>query len=51
MMVGADRITVPKIVAGNIAAITGIRSAAAGVTLSRDKEFTPFEALDTTLNL
>ena len=45
MMVGADRITVPKIVAGNIAAITGIRSAAAGVTLSRDKEFTPFEAI------
>ena len=45
MMVGADRITVPKIVAGNIAAITGIRSAAAGVTLSRDKDFTPFEAI------
>ncbi|MGB2237235.1 MAG: GTP-binding protein, partial [Candidatus Poseidoniaceae archaeon] len=32
MMVGGDRITVPKVVAGNIAAITGIRSAAAGVT-------------------
>ncbi|MDA0842628.1 MAG: elongation factor EF-2 [archaeon] len=45
MMVGADRIAVPKIVAGNIAAITGIRSAAAGVTLSRDKDFTPFEAI------
>ena len=39
MMVGADRITVPKVVAGNIAAITGIKSAAAGVTLSRDKDF------------
>jgi len=45
MMVGGDRITVPKVVAGNIAAITGIRSAAAGVTLSRDKDFTPFEAI------
>tara|TARA_B100000886_G_scaffold82769_1_gene53924 strand:- start:131 stop:2338 length:2208 start_codon:yes stop_codon:yes gene_type:complete len=45
MMVGGDRITVPKVVAGNIAALTGIRSAAAGVTLSKDKEFTPFEAI------
>jgi elongation factor 2 len=45
MMVGGDRITVPKVVAGNIAALTGIRSAAAGVTLSHDKEFTPFEAI------
>ena len=45
MMVGGDRITVPKVVAGNIAAITGIRSAAAGVTLSSDKDFTPFEAI------
>ena len=45
MMVGGDRIPVPKVVAGNIAAITGIRAAAAGVTLSRDKDFTPFEAI------
>jgi len=45
MMVGGDRITVPKVVAGNIAAITGIRSAAAGVTLSRDNDFIPFEAI------
>ena len=45
MMVGADRITVPKIVAGNMAALTGIRSAAAGITLSRDKDFTPFEPI------
>ncbi len=45
MMVGGDRITVPTVVAGNIAALTGIRSAAAGVTLSRDKDFTPFEAI------
>ena len=45
MMVGGDRITVPKVVAGNIAALTGIRSAAAGVTLSHDKDFVPFEAI------
>ena len=45
MMVGGDRISVPSVVAGNIAALTGIRSAAAGVTISRDKEFTPFEAI------
>ena len=45
MMVGGDRITVPKVVAGNIAALTGIRSAAAGVTISRDKDFTPFEPI------
>ena len=45
MMVGGDRITVPKVVAGNIAALTGIRSAAAGLTLSHDKDFTPFEAI------
>ena len=45
MMVGGDRITVPKVVAGNIAALTGIRSAAAGVTLSRSNEFIPFEAI------
>ena len=45
MMVGGDRITVPKVVAGNIAALTGIRSDAAGVTLSHDKDFTPFEAI------
>ena len=31
--------------AGNIAAVTGIRSAAAGVTVVRDPETTPFEAI------
>nr|MBC8518055.1 elongation factor EF-2 [Euryarchaeota archaeon] len=45
MMVGADRISIPKIVAGNIAALTGIRSAAAGVTVARDKDIIPFEAI------
>jgi elongation factor 2 len=45
MMVGGDRIAVPKVVAGNIAAVTGIRSAAAGVTVTSDKELTPYEAI------
>lgn len=45
MMVGGDRIAVPKVVAGNIAAITGIRSAAAGITVTSDKELTPYEAI------
>jgi len=45
MMVGSDRITVPKVVAGNIAAMTGIKSAAAGVTITRDKDIVPFEAI------
>ena len=38
MMVGADRIPVESVVAGNIAAITGIRSAAAGVTITREQD-------------
>ncbi|HJL64974.1 MAG TPA: elongation factor EF-2, partial [Candidatus Thalassarchaeaceae archaeon] len=45
MMVGSDRIQVPEVSAGNIAAITGIRSAAAGVTIARDKDAEPFEAI------
>ena len=45
MMVGGDRIQVPEVSAGNIAAVTGIRSAAAGVTISRDKDAEPFEAI------
>jgi len=45
MMVGSDRISIPMIVAGNIAALTGIRSAAAGVTVARDKDIIPFEAI------
>ena len=45
MMVGGDRISVPTVTAGNIAAITGIRSAAAGGTVVRDPESTPFEAI------
>ena len=45
MMVGGDRITVPAVVAGNIAALTGIRSAAAGVTVAKNQDFEPFEAI------
>ena len=45
MMVGGDRIQVPEVSAGNIAAVTGIRSAAAGVTVTRDEDATPFEAI------
>ncbi|MDP7659285.1 MAG: elongation factor EF-2, partial [Candidatus Thalassarchaeaceae archaeon] len=45
MMVGSDRISIPSIVAGNIAALTGIRSAAAGVTVARDSDIIPFEAI------
>jgi elongation factor 2 len=45
MMVGSDRISIPSIVAGNIAALTGIRSAAAGVTVAQDKDIIPFEAI------
>ncbi|MBI31295.1 MAG: elongation factor EF-2 [Euryarchaeota archaeon] len=45
MMVGGDRIQVPEVSAGNIAAVTGIRSAAAGVTVARTADATPFEAI------
>tara|TARA_B100000945_G_scaffold111286_2_gene88140 strand:- start:1226 stop:3433 length:2208 start_codon:yes stop_codon:yes gene_type:complete len=45
MMVGGDRIQVPGVSAGNIAALTGVRSAAAGVTITREKDATPFEAI------
>ncbi|HJM20188.1 MAG TPA: elongation factor EF-2, partial [Candidatus Thalassarchaeaceae archaeon] len=37
--------SIPSIVAGNIAALTGIRSAAAGVTVARDNDIIPFEAI------
>ena len=45
MMVGADRIAIPRVSAGNIAAITGVRSAAAGVTIARDSDMIGFEAI------
>ena len=45
MMVGGDRISTSEVTSGNIAAITGIRSAAAGVTIAREKDAPPFEAI------
>ena len=45
MMVGSDRIPVPGVTAGNIVALTGVRSAAAGVTIAREQSATPFEAI------
>jgi elongation factor 2 len=45
MMVGSDRIQVPEVSAGNIAAITGIRSAKAGVTIAGEQDSVPFEAI------
>ena len=45
MMVGSDRIQVPEVTSGNIVALTGVRSAAAGVTITRDEDSTPFEAI------
>ncbi len=45
MMIGADRVAVDKITAGNIAAVTGLRDAMAGMTLTSDTEMEPFERI------
>ena len=45
MMVGSDRIQVAEVSSGNIVALTGVRSAAAGVTITPDQDSTPFEAI------
>ncbi len=45
VMVGADRIPVEEVVAGNIAAVQGIRDAIAGSTVSSDAEMDPFERI------
>ena len=45
MMGGGDRIQVPEVSSGNIVALTGVRSAAAGVTITREEDATPFEAI------
>lgn len=42
---GADRVEVERIPAGNIAALTGLRDAIVGTTASSIKEMTPFEAI------
>jgi elongation factor 2 len=45
LMVGADRIPVEFVSAGNIVAATGIRDAIAGSTVSDDPEVEPFERI------
>ncbi|MCL1811346.1 MAG: elongation factor EF-2 [Methanomassiliicoccaceae archaeon] len=45
LMVGADRITVDEVVAGNIAAITGLKDAIAGSTVSTITDMDPFEKM------
>lgn len=45
LMVGADRIPVDRVLAGNIAAVTGLRSALAGSTVTTEKELDPFERI------
>ncbi len=45
VMIGSDRIAVDKISAGNIAAVTGLRDAMAGMTLTEDAEMDPFERI------
>ncbi|MDR1690413.1 MAG: elongation factor EF-2 [Candidatus Methanoplasma sp.] len=45
LMVGADRITIEEAIAGNIAAVTGLKDAIAGSTVSTIKEMDPFEKM------
>ena len=45
LMVGADRITTDSVVAGNIAAITGLKDAIAGSTVSSILDMDPFEKM------
>ncbi|MEK6985977.1 MAG: elongation factor EF-2 [Candidatus Thermoplasmatota archaeon] len=45
LMVGADRIPVDKASAGNIVAVTGLRDAMAGYTMTSDGEMVPFERI------
>jgi elongation factor 2 len=45
LMVGSDRITVDHVSAGNIVALTGIRDAIAGSTVTSNPEEDPFERI------
>ncbi len=45
LMVGADRIPVEYVSAGNIVALTGVKDAIAGSTVSSDSEAEPFERI------
>ena len=45
MFVGGDRISTENVTAGNIIAVSGLRDAISGSTISSDKEMTPFERI------
>jgi len=45
IMMGVERIEVERIPAGNIAAVTGLRDAIVGSTVSSDPNMTPFEVI------
>ena len=45
VMIGSDRVAVDKISAGNIAAVTGLKDAMAGMTLTGDPDMDPFERI------
>jgi len=45
MIVGADRVPVEEITAGNVVACIGLKDAIAGSTVSDDKEMQPFERI------
>ncbi len=45
LVVGADRIPVEEIDAGNVVAVVGLKDAIAGSTVSSDKEMAPFERI------
>jgi len=45
VFLGQDRVTVEEVVAGNIAALSGLRSAIAGSTVSSDENMDPFEKI------
>lgn len=45
MCVGADRVAVDEVEAGNIVALSGLKDAISGATCSSDKEMEPFEKI------
>jgi len=45
MFVGADRISTENVTAGNIIAVSGLRDAISGSTISSNSEMTPFERI------
>ena len=45
LMVGADRIRMDEVTAGNVVALTGVRDAIAGSTVTDDPEAEPFERI------